>query len=96
METHGSSEVAMANFMDMMARRTVAIDEQLNKITHRQIQKNREKMRSIIKTVVFCGHNAMSLHGARVDNPDDETLQGNFKLCWLFVLTVETRHCKNT
>jgi hypothetical protein len=69
----------MANFMDVMARRTVGIDEQLNQIAHRQIQQSREKMRSIIKTVVFCGHNAVPLRGARDDNPDDETLQGNFQ-----------------
>ncbi|CAB4020457.1 52 kDa repressor of the inhibitor of the kinase-like [Paramuricea clavata] len=77
-ETHSFSVVAMANFMDVMTRRTVAIDKQLNQITFRQIQQNREKMRSIIKTVVFCGQNAVALRGARDDNPDDETLQGNF------------------
>lgn len=53
-ETHNFSVVAMANFMDVMARRTVAIDEQLNQVVQRQIQQNREKMRSIIKTVVLC------------------------------------------
>ncbi|CAB4012273.1 Hypothetical predicted protein [Paramuricea clavata] len=35
-ETHSFSVVAMANFMDVMTRRTVAIDEQLNQIILRQ------------------------------------------------------------
>ena len=81
-ETHNFSVVAMANFMDVIARRIVAIDKQLNQIAQRQIQQNREKMRSIIKTVVFCGHNV--LRGARDDNPDDETLQGNFQALLAF------------
>ena len=70
--------------MDVMTRRTVAIDEQLNQITYRQIQQNREKMRSIIKTVVFCGQNAVALRGARDDSPDDETLQSNFQALLAF------------
>ena len=68
----------MANFKDMMSRRTVGIDQQLNQMLQRQIQENREKIKSIIKTVVLCGQNAIPLRGERDDKPDDETLTGKF------------------
>ena len=48
----------------MMSRRTVAIDQQLNQILQRQMQENREKIKSI-KTVVLCGQNAIPLRGER-------------------------------
>ena len=79
-ETHNFAVVAMANFKDMMSRRTVAIDQQLNQIVQRQIQENRQKIKSIIKTVVLCGQNAIPLRGERDDNPDDETLNNTLKM----------------
>ena len=83
-ETHNFAVVAMANFKDMMSRRTVAIDQQLNQIVQRQIQENRQKIKSIIKTVVLCGQNAIPLRGERDDNPDDETLTGKFQALLAF------------
>ena len=36
-------------------------------------------MKSIVKTVIFCGQNNIPLRGKRDDNPDDSNLQGNFQ-----------------
>ena len=36
-------------------------------------------MKSIVKTVIFCGQNNIPLTGKRDDNPDDSNLQGNFQ-----------------
>ena len=36
-------------------------------------------MKSIVKTVIFCGQNNIPLRGKRDDNPDDRNLQGNFQ-----------------
>ena len=44
-----------------------------------QIDENREKMKSIVKTVIFCGQNNIPLRGKRDDNPDNSNLQGNFQ-----------------
>ena len=40
-----------------------------------QIVENREKMKSIVKTVIFCGQNNIPLRGKR----DDSNLHGNFQ-----------------
>ena len=74
----------MANFKDMMSRGTVGIDQQLNQMLQRQIQENREKIKSIIKTVVLCGQNAILLRGEQDDNPDNETLTGKFQALLAF------------
>ena len=56
-ETHNFSVVSMASFMANMTRATVPIDQQLNQLVQRQINDNREKIKSIIKIVIFCGQN---------------------------------------
>ena len=45
---------------------------------HRK-KKKIEKMKSIVKTVIFCGQNNIPLRGKRDDNPDVSNLQGNFQ-----------------
>ena len=76
-ETHNFSMVAIAKFKDVMVRRAVPIDQQLNRLVERQINDNREKMLSIIKTVIFCGQNNLPLRGKRDNNTEDTSLQGN-------------------
>ena len=53
--THGNAVIAMADFMDNMTRRAVPINQQIDQLMQQQINENREKMKSIIKTVIFCG-----------------------------------------
>ena len=36
-------------------------------------------MKSIVKTVIFCGQNNTPWRGKRDDNPDNSNLQGNFQ-----------------
>lgn len=43
------------------------------------VDENREKIKSIVKTVIFCGQNNIPLRGKRDDNPDNSNLQGNFQ-----------------
>ena len=77
--THGNAVIAMADFMDNMTRRAVPIDQQIDQLMQQQINENREKMKSIIKTVIFCGQSNIPLKGRRDDNPDDASLQGIFQ-----------------
>ena len=78
-EIHKFSVMAMQNFLAAMRRQTAPIDQQLNQLMQAQIDENREKMKSIVKTVIFCGQNNIPLRGKRDDNPDDSNLQGNFQ-----------------
>ena len=43
-------------------------------------------MKSIVKTVIFCGQNNIPLRGKRDDNPDDSNLQGNFQALLEFAI----------
>ena len=49
-----------------------------------QVRENREKMKSIVKTVIFCGQNNIPLRGRRDDCPDNHRLQGNFQALLAF------------
>ena len=78
-ETHKFSVLAMQNFRNSMRRQTVPIDQQLNRLEQAQIKENREKMKSIVKTIILCGQNNIPLRGKRDDSSDNELLQGNFQ-----------------
>ncbi|XP_044165353.1 uncharacterized protein LOC122949323 [Acropora millepora] len=78
-EIHKFSVMAMQNFLAAMRRQTAPIDQQLNRLMQAQIDENREKMKSIVKTVIFCGQNNIPLRGKRDDNADDSNLHGNFQ-----------------
>ena len=62
-----------------MNRETVPIDQQLDNVLRQQIAKNREIMKSLFKTVIFCERNNIALRGRRDDDPTNEALQGNFQ-----------------
>ena len=71
-------------FCDVMTNQVKSIDQQLNS-QHAQIAAlNREKLRSIAATIIFCGKQAISLRGHRDDWPallerdDDAHNTGNF------------------
>ena len=81
-EIHKFSVMAKQNFLAAMRRQTAPLDQQLNRLMPAQIDENREKMKSIVKTVIFCGQNNIPLSGKRDDNPDDSNLQGNFQPSW--------------
>ena len=62
---HKFSVMAMQNFLAAMRRQTAPIDQQLNLLMQAQIDENREKMKSIEKTVIFCGQNNIPLRVKR-------------------------------
>ena len=78
-QVHNSSVIAMNNFLRSMRQETVPINQQLDNLLREQISKNREIMKSLFKTVIFCGRNNIALRGRRDDDPSNENLQGNFQ-----------------
>ena len=72
--SHCNAVIAMEDFMADMTRRAVPINQQMDQSMQQQINKNCEKMKSIIKTVFFCGQSNISLRGRRDDNPDDTSV----------------------
>lgn len=70
---------AMNDFKRMMQRGAVPIDQQLNNIVQQQIARNREILKSLFKTIIFCGKNNIPLRGRRDDDPTNVALTGNFQ-----------------
>ena len=54
-----------------------SIDTQLNTAVAQTIVKNKEKLGSIIKTILFCGHQNIALRGNREGNNSNNP--GNFR-----------------
>ncbi len=69
-EHHQSSIVRREDFLKVMSNQQPAITSILSQATANQIAKNRSKMASIIKTIVLCGRQNISLRGHR-DNLTD-------------------------
>ena len=51
-----------------LEHKTLSVDRQLVSAIRMQIEKNREKMLSILKTVFFCGRHNIHLRGHRDDS----------------------------
>ena len=62
-----------------MRRETVPIDQQINNLLQQQINRNREILKSLFKTIIFCGKNNIALRGTRDDDPRNPSLSGNFQ-----------------
>ena len=78
-EMHNFSVIAMDNFLRNMRRESVPIDQQLNNLLQEQIKRNREILKSLFKTIIFCGRNNIALRGPRDDDPQNASLSGNFQ-----------------
>lgn len=78
MHKHASNEVV--TFKQMMDQKTLPVDKQVNEKAKRQIELNRTKLKSIVKTIVLCGKQNLPLRGHRDDstNDKDENNSGNF------------------
>ena len=87
LKTHDKSEhhkraVEQAdNFLKIIDGKRCTIQEQVNTAITERIAKNRQKLSSIIKTVIFCGRQNIALRG---NHESDNTLpgstnRGNFK-----------------
>jgi hypothetical protein len=89
LQQHASNQYHKASMLDMTAflRRfrdddiTADIANQLEVGRLRQVQETRERLRPIIKTIIFLGQQGIALRGRRDDGRDlsDETAQGNFR-----------------
>ena len=78
-EMHTFSVLAMDNFVRNMTRESVPIDQQINNLLQQQITRNREILKSLFKTIIFCGRNNIALRGPRDDDPQNASLSGNFQ-----------------
>ena len=76
-QLHKSSMAKMENFLKVMAMEQPSTAECMNSSTAAQINANRQKLASIIKTIVFCGHQNIALRGHRESSTDPNP--GNFK-----------------
>ena len=78
-EMHNFSVIAMDNFLRNMTRESLPIDQQINSLLQQQIKRNREILKSLFKTIIFCGRNNIALRGPRDDDPQNASLSGNFQ-----------------
>lgn len=62
-EMHNLAVIAMENFLRNMRREAVPIDQQINNLLQQQINRNREILKSLFKTIIFCGKNNIVLRG---------------------------------
>ena len=64
-----------------MESQVESIDEQLSSERSRHVAENRLKLKSIVKTVIFCGRQGIALRGHRDDGPSLQTSanHGNFQ-----------------
>ena len=70
-EMHNFSVIAMDNFLRNMTRESVPIDQ--------QIKRNREILKSLFTTIIFCRRNNIPLRGPRDNDPQNASLSGNFQ-----------------
>ena len=78
-EMHNFPVIAMENFLRNMRREALLIDQQINNLLQQQINRNREFLKSLFKTIIFCGKNNIALRGRRDDDPQNASLSGNFQ-----------------
>lgn len=70
------------NFISVVAGSQQPVNVQLNKHAQAKIEQNKEKLKSIVKTVVFCGKQNVPLRGHRDDSQylsDTKHNSGNFQ-----------------
>ena len=86
----------MENFLRNMTRESVPIDQQINNLLQQQIKRNHEILKSLFKTIIFCGKTTspsgvheMMIHKMPV-------FLETFRCCWNFKLTAATKHCNIT
>ena len=72
-------DFAMDNFLRNTTRESVPIDQQINNLLQQPIKTNREILKSLFKTIIFCGKNNIALRGPRDDDPPNASLSGNFQ-----------------
>ena len=83
-ENHRNASVLADNFLRIMKSKQKSIGEQLNTAMATRIESNRQKLYPIIKTIIFCGKQNISLRGHREDmslpNPGNFRALLNFRV----------------
>ena len=74
---HKTATIKAENFVKIMKAEQSSIDTQLNTAVAQTIVKNKEKLDSIIKTILFCGHQNIALRGHKEGNNSNNP--GNFR-----------------
>lgn len=76
--THAVSD--LLTFMQIMKNEQASISHQLVSALAEQVQHNRKFLKSVIKTIVFCGKQTLGLRGHRDDQKhlDEAGNHGNF------------------
>ena len=89
--SHARAVTDSLDFIQYMEQRLQPIDEVLNSCVVKQVAENREKIKSILKTVILCGHQNLPLRGHRDDssstttNNSDTRRDGRCSLCWFLL-----------
>ena len=78
-QMHNFAEIAMENFLTNTRREAIPIDLQMNNLLQQQINRNREILKSLFKTIIFCGKKQHSPQRYTRCNPRNASLSGNFQ-----------------
>ena len=79
-EGHNHAVLAIHNFVRVMRRQVVPVDQQLDNVMQRQIEKNPTILSLLFKTVIFCGQHNNAPRGHREEGP----MEGNFQALLAF------------
>jgi len=79
-EIHKTSLLTMQIFISVMENEIKPISQIQSEAVEKQVSKNREKLSSIVKTILLCGRQNIPLRGHRDDSSDyDAKNCGNFQ-----------------
>ena len=80
-EVHKMAVVMAGEFQKSMENKSIPVQQQLQQAVAKTIQENRGKLSSMLKTVIFCGRQKISLRGHKDDSQyfDGENNLGNFQ-----------------
>ena len=92
-EVHKTATLKADNFFKIMQSQMEPIDQQLQSAIATQIAENKLKLHSIVKTIIFCGWQNISLRGQREDNQSKNP--GNFKALLNFRIESGDQALKN-
>lgn len=62
---HKLSQIKYDNFLAIRIKKVEPIDRQINEALKKEINDNRDRLRPIIKIILFCGNQGISLRGHR-------------------------------
>lgn len=99
-EYHKDAVAACDAFVDMMTGGRESVVVQLKEGLRDTIQKNRQTLRSIVETIIFCGRNNIALRGHRDSGTDvevygEQSNHGNFWALMNFRVSAGDTHLRD-